>query len=157
MSEDQVRESVSGGAATRRGLLAGAGAIGAGMALAGCGTAGAGTTGGGAADGAAADGGKGTRGSAELAKTSDIPVGGGVIFASRGVVVTQPSAGVFKGFSSICTHQGCPVSRIDGGTINCTCHDSHFSIEDGSVTGGPATRPLPEREVRVEGESITLA
>src|SRR5215469_9367558 len=39
-----------------------------------------------------------------LAKTSDIPVGGGVIYANEHVVVTQPSAGTFKCFSSTCTH-----------------------------------------------------
>ncbi|GAB3810336.1 hypothetical protein GCM10027605_48110 [Micromonospora zhanjiangensis] len=92
-----------------------------------------------------------------LAKTSEIPVGGGKIFGDQGVVVTQPTAGQFKGFSNICTHQNCPVSVIAGGTINCTCHNSRFSIEDGSVKGGPANKPLPAKEVKVSGENITLA
>ena len=80
-----------------------------------------------------------------LARTSDIPVGGGEIFADQGVVVTQPTAGEFKAFGPICTHQGCPVTNVDGGTINCTCHNSRFSIEDGSVKAGPATKPLPAK------------
>ncbi|HEX5594874.1 MAG TPA: Rieske (2Fe-2S) protein [Micromonosporaceae bacterium] len=151
MGEDQASISEPGGAATRRGLLVGAGAIGAGVVLAGCGG-----DQGDAGDGRSGAGATGN-GAVELAKTSDIPIGGGMIFAKQGVVVTQPTQGVFKGFSSVCTHQGCPVARIDGGTINCTCHDSRFSIEDGSVRGGPATKPLPAKEIKVDGETITLS
>src|SRR5690348_3630109 len=57
-----------------------------------------------------------------LAKTSDIPEGGGKIFKDSGVVVTQPTAGEFKAFSSKCTHQGCAVSGITNGVITCPCH-----------------------------------
>lgn len=92
-------------------------------------------------------------------KTADIPEGGGKIFKDDGYVVTQPAAGEFKAFSSICTHQGCPVSSIAGGTINCVCHGSKFSIEDGSVAGGPATSPLPEKSVTLSaaGDTLTVA
>ena len=89
--------------------------------------------------------------------TSEIPVGGGKIFADQQIVVTQPKAGEFKAFSAICTHQGCPVSRISGGTIDCPCHGSQFSIEDGSVEGGPAPRGLPEKKVTVTGSTLTVA
>jgi Rieske Fe-S protein len=81
-------------------------------------------------------------------------VGGGEIFADAQVVVTQPTKGDFRGFSSICTHQGCPVTSISNGTINCTCHGSAFSIEDGSVQAGPAPRPLPAVKVSVAGGKI---
>lgn len=90
-------------------------------------------------------------------KTADIPEGGGKIFADDGYVVTQPAAGEFKAFSSACTHRGCPVASVDGGTINCVCHGSKFSIEDGSVAGGPATSPLPEKSVTVSGDTLTVA
>ena len=43
---------------------------------------------------------------------------------------------------AICTHQGCPIASVDGGTINCTCHGSKFSIERRLGADGPATRPL---------------
>lgn len=46
-----------------------------------------------------------------LAKTSDIPVGGGKVFGEQEVVVTQPKEGEFKGFSAICTHKGAPSSQ----------------------------------------------
>ncbi|EPH44610.1 Rieske (2Fe-2S) protein [Streptomyces aurantiacus] len=93
----------------------------------------------------------------ELAKTTDIPVGGGKIFGAEKVVVTQPAEGEFKAFSSVCTHQGCAVREVDGGTINCPCHGSRFRVADGSVAGGPAPRPLPPRAIDVRGNSIRLA
>ncbi|MFE0593470.1 Rieske (2Fe-2S) protein [Micromonospora echinospora] len=152
------------GPATRRTLLAGAGAVGAAVVLTACGgddeptgSGSAAPTSGGPGVSPSADAG-GDRGAADaIVATADVPVGGGVIFANKGVVVTQPSAGVFKGFSPICTHQKCPVSRVDGGTIICTCHNSRFSIEDGSVKGGPAKQPLPPKEIVVDGDQIRLA
>ncbi|KUN16842.1 iron-sulfur protein [Streptomyces antibioticus] len=92
-----------------------------------------------------------------LGKTSDIPEGGGKIFADEGVVVTQPTAGTYKAFSSKCTHQGCAVTGIANGVITCPCHKSEFSVTDGSVKKGPATQPLPEEKITVSGDSITLA
>ena len=93
----------------------------------------------------------GTPGAAALATTADVPVGSGLIV--DGVVLTQPSAGVFKGFSTVCPHAGCSVSKIADGTIDCPCHGSKFNL-DGSVANGPATRPLPAEAISVQGDSI---
>ncbi|WP_369388366.1 Rieske (2Fe-2S) protein [Streptomyces sp. CG1] len=92
----------------------------------------------------------------DLGKTGDIPVGGGTIFKEQKVVVTQPKQGEFKAFSAICTHLGCTVNTIANGTIDCPCHGSKFHIADGSVAHGPATRPLPEKSIKVEKNSIRL-
>jgi Rieske Fe-S protein len=85
-----------------------------------------------------------------------VPVGGGVILSDDHIVVTQPQAGTFKGFSSTCTHQGCTVSKISNGTISCPCHGSEFAITDGSVKQGPATQPLPSVPVSVQGDEVTM-
>ncbi|MBR8640924.1 Rieske (2Fe-2S) protein [Streptomyces tuirus] len=92
----------------------------------------------------------------QLASTDEIPVGGGKIFKEEEVVVTQPEQGQFKAFSAICTHQRCLVGSVSDGTINCPCHGSRFQIADGSVAGGPATRPLPTEQITVEKNSIRL-
>ena len=92
-----------------------------------------------------------------LVATSAVPDGGGTIILGKNVVVTQPQPGSFKAFTAICTHQGCIVSSVSNGTINCPCHGSKYSIEDGSVVHGPATRPLPPIAITVDGPSILPA
>lgn len=96
-------------------------------------------------------------GGGTLGSTSDIPVGGGTIFTDLQVVVTQPTAGSFQAFSAICTHRGCTVNEVAGPTINCPCHGSQFDSTDGSVVRGPAEKPLPRRELSVDGTSLRLA
>ena len=86
---------------------------------------------------------------------SDVPVGGGTIVAATKTVITQPAAGEFKAFSSICTHMGCPVASVSDGTINCNCHGSRYDIATGAVKRGPATKPLPAKTVTVKGDRIT--
>jgi Rieske Fe-S protein len=93
-------------------------------------------------------------GGAVLGKASDVPVGGGVIYGDAKVVVTQPTAGQYKGFSAVCTHQSCIVGTVSAGTINCNCHGSMFNVADGSVAKGPAASPLPSVAVTVEGGNI---
>jgi nitrite reductase/ring-hydroxylating ferredoxin subunit len=92
-----------------------------------------------------------------LASTSDIPVGGGKIFADEEVVIVQPTEGEFLGWSTTCTHQGCAVGSVEDGSIVCPCHNSLFSIEDGSPTSGPASAPLEEIALTVTGDQISLA
>ncbi|MET7488871.1 Rieske (2Fe-2S) protein [Streptomyces sp. NPDC005538] len=96
-------------------------------------------------------------GGQELAKTSEIPVGGGKIFKDQKIVVTQPTKDEFKAFSAICTHQGCTVGTVANGTIDCPCHGSKYRVADGSVESGPAPKPLPTEQIKVEGNSIRLA
>ncbi|MFG1619300.1 Rieske (2Fe-2S) protein [Nonomuraea wenchangensis] len=92
-----------------------------------------------------------------LADASDIEVGGGKVFEAQKIVVTQPVEGDFKAFSAVCTHAGCTVATVQNKTINCPCHGSKFSIEDGSVTDGPAPEPLKEKKITVDGGKIRLA
>ena len=137
---------------TRRALLLGAGAIGAAGVLAACGSSSPTTTN----PGNGGNGG-GAPASPQPVKVSDVPVGGGAIFADQNFVVTQPTAGQFKAFSATCTHEQCLVSRIQGDKIICPCHGSQYNIADGSVAVGPATRPLPARAATVTGDTITVS
>ncbi len=91
-----------------------------------------------------------------VASTAEIPVGGGTVFPGDNLVVTQPVAGEFKAFSIVCTHLGCLCDRVANGTINCPCHGSTFSISDGTVVTGPATRPLTPAPITVTEGKITL-
>lgn len=154
---------------TRRHALTGAAVVGVAVpTLAACGSSGsstsspsgAGSTSGSTSGsaGAASSGSSGAAASG-FAKTSDIPEGGGAIFADQGVVVTQPTAGTYQGFTNICTHQGCPLASVST-TINCDCHGSKFSIKDGSNVAGPngspagSTAALAAVAIKVTGTEI---
>ena len=89
-----------------------------------------------------------------LGQTSEIPVGGGKIFATQLVVVTQPKDGEFKAFTAVCTHLGCTVGSINNGIIGCPCHGSQFSIVDGSVIQGPAAQPLAPVAITISGNEV---
>lgn len=85
-----------------------------------------------------------------------IPVGSGTVFPGSQTVITQPTPGEFRAFSSICTHAGCPVTEVTD-AITCRCHGSRFSLTDGSVLAGPATRPLAAKVVTVTDGTVSVA
>jgi len=134
------------GTTSRRTLLAGAGVAGVAVTLAAC------------SSGSGGDSGSGSGGGADTPiKTSDIPVGGGKVYDGQKVVVTQPTAGQYKAFTAICTHQGCFVSSVQNNIIQCPCHGSQYSATDGSVKNGPAEKPLAAKTVTVSGDTITVS
>lgn len=90
-------------------------------------------------------------GRAVLAHTADVPVGGGVIMS--GVVLTQPRKDEFLAFDPVCPHQGCFVTSVRSGLINCPCHGSTFTLE-GARESGPTPSGLTPVEIQVEGDEI---
>ena len=113
------------------------------------------TPAGGASSSGAGNG--GGNAAAALAKTSDVPVGGGTILNDKKIVITQPQSGTFHAFTAVCTHAGCTVGSVSGGTINCPCHGSKFNIATGAVVNGPAASPLAPVNIQVQGTSIVQA
>lgn len=94
-------------------------------------------------------------GSVDVAK-ADVPVGGGIVLADAGFVLTQPEAGTFVAFSAKCTHQGCTVREVRPDGIYCACHGSLFDSTDGAPTAGPATQPLLLARVTDKGTTLTI-
>lgn len=66
--------------------------------------------------------------------------------------------GSLVAYGDRCSHRGGPLSegRREDDCVRCPWHDSRFDLRDGSVTGGPATRPQPRYEVRTEGGRIEI-
>jgi Rieske Fe-S protein len=92
-----------------------------------------------------------------IGKLADVPLGSGKIFAAAKVVVTQPTPGVYRAFSAVCTHAGCVVDQVKNGKILCPCHPGVFNIADGTVTSGPPPAPLPPlKNVAIQGDNIVL-
>jgi Rieske Fe-S protein len=161
---DEADRVMSDTATSRRVLLLGVGTAAAAM-LTGCATYG--DTGGGnrgtgslGPDDAGTvpdDSATGQNDGQALAQTSDVPVGGGFINDHKNIVITQPKAGTFKAFTAVCTHQGCIVAEVKDGKITCPCHGSQFTVTDGKVVSGPATRALREIAITVQGSAIQLA
>jgi Rieske Fe-S protein len=85
-----------------------------------------------------------------LTPAADVPVDGATIV--DGTLITQPSAGVFKGFVARCTHAGCALTVKNAG-IECPCHGSKFAL-DGAVVRGPAVDPLVARPVTLRNGQI---
>jgi Rieske Fe-S protein len=101
---------------------------------------------------AAAAGSAGTK----LGPAADVPVGGGTVYETLEVVVTQPEAGRFEGLSAVCTHTGCIVDKVADGLIECPCHGSRYHL-DGTVARGPAPRALSPRPVTVVAGTVVLS
>ncbi len=71
----------------------------------------------------------------------------------RAVAIFRDADGVHA-VSTICTHLGCVVKPGPDG-FECPCHGSRFHA-DGTVTKGPAPRPLPWLKVTVAGAIVTI-
>jgi nitrite reductase/ring-hydroxylating ferredoxin subunit len=152
MSSESLQSAQPAPAICRRTILAALGAAGAAAALTACGGSDDSSSGSSESSSSAGSG-----GGEALAKTSEIPEGGGMVFADQKVVVTQPTAGEFKAFSTVCPHQKQQINAVDNGLITCPAHGSQFSVTDGSVEKGPATSALTTANIKVEGDSIMLA
>ena len=92
-----------------------------------------------------------------LVAVADVTAGGGTVVKDAKVVVTKDQSGQVRAFSAICTHQGCTVASVSGGTINCPCHGSKFDAATGQPVAGPAKSPLPTVAVAVRDGSVVRA
>ena len=63
-------------------------------------------------------------------------------------------------FSKVCPHAGCPVGLYEPEThrLFCPCHQSVFAVLDAcEPRSGPATKPLPQLPLTVDGEGYLVA
>jgi cytochrome b6-f complex iron-sulfur subunit len=110
--------------------------------------------------GSPSGGGGGGAGS-KLTSLASIPEGGGLVVDKPGgggkVVLVRTSATEVKAYNAACTHQGTPVNAPQDGVSTCSNHGSQFEMPSGAVKKGPATRPLAEVAVKVDGDNVVLA
>ena len=118
-------------------------------------------SGGGGSDGGSqkSSGGDAGAGGTAIASESEVAPGSAFKFKDSGnpAVLVHLDNGDFVAYSAVCTHQGCTVA-YQGGELACPCHGSVFDPANGAaVVAGPASRPLPEIPVKVEGGEIVRA
>jgi len=94
-----------------------------------------------------------------VASTGDIPEGKmkKVLIGNQQVLVSNVK-GKFYAIGNVCTHLGGPLDRgiLDGNEVECPLHHSHFDVTTGQVKRGPASRPEPVYDVKIEGGSILV-
>ena len=75
---------------------------------------------------------------------------------SYGAYVVRFSPDQLKVFSNMCTHLSCRVSwKEDRQEYICPCHDAHFDIQ-GGVLSGPPPKPLFEYETKIEAGNLFI-
>lgn len=98
---------------------------------------------------------------AQIAKTTDVPVGS--VFAFQDpqggpAFLLQPAAGTFLAYSGICTHNGCTVGYDEAAAeFACPCHGARFEVATGEPVQGPAQQPLAKIAVVESGGVISYA
>ena len=83
----------------------------------------------------------------DLGKDGEVATGHAQLYREPDVVVSRAENGSLKAYSTICTHAGCPIDRLQGTTLVCPCHGSQFDARTGKVLRSPATEPLHELPV----------
>lgn len=78
--------------------------------------------------------------------------------AAGTAVVLVRRSGRILALQETCSHMGGPLAdgSLDGEGIRCPWHGSRFSVDDGRVLDGPATRPQPCFEARVRDGRIEV-
>ncbi|MEU9408150.1 Rieske (2Fe-2S) protein [Streptomyces sp. NPDC048281] len=90
----------------------------------------------------------------DLGAESEVAEGGARLYREHNVVVSRSADGALKAYSTICTHAGCPINKLQGTTLVCPCHGSEFDAETGKVVRSPATEPLNELPVKAANGRI---
>lgn len=96
---------------------------------------------------------------------SDLQTTGGWVYitgGSKGIIVYRFSANDFKAYDRHCTHrpsENCGRAQVDSSEIKVHCRPcsgSEYSIGDGSVLKGPASRPLRQYGTEFDGNVVHI-
>jgi cytochrome b6-f complex iron-sulfur subunit len=80
---------------------------------------------------------------------------GGSIVTNR-IIIGRVNSNTFIAVSAECTHQGTIIQfQLNNNRFYCNNHGSTFSLE-GSVTNGPASRPLTKYNTSLNGNTLRV-
>lgn len=90
-----------------------------------------------------------------VGRPEEIAPGTLLVLPEQKVFVVHAAPGFFA-LSATCTHLGCMTRyEKENNRIFCPCHGSQFAV-DGTVTGGPAPRPLPRLDLVLEDGRLVV-
>lgn len=96
---------------------------------------------------------------------SDLQTTGGWVYltgGSKGIIVYRRSSREFMAYDRHCTYRpnkNCGRAQVDSSNIKIHCRPcsgSEYSIMDGSVLKGPASRPLKQYGTRFDGDVLHI-
>jgi len=94
-----------------------------------------------------------------VASTTEIPKGEmrKVTMGGQQILIANVN-GKFHAMGSICTHMGGPLAEglLEDHEVECPWHGSRFDVTNGQVKHGPAVRPEPVFDVKIEDNDIPL-
>lgn len=91
-------------------------------------------------------------------KLSEMKTNEGKIFrfGSKPGLLVRTTEGELKAYSATCTHLDCTVQyRADIRHIWCACHNGHYDLNGGNLSGPPPA-PLEQFDVNVRGDEIIV-
>jgi cytochrome b6-f complex iron-sulfur subunit len=90
-----------------------------------------------------------------VGRPEEIAQGTLLVLPEQKVFIVHGADGFFA-LSATCTHLGCMTRyEKENDRIFCPCHGSQFGV-DGTVTGGPAPRPLPRLDLALEDGRLVV-
>ena len=73
------------------------------------------------------------------------------------LLIIRLESDTWCGVWRVCTHGACEVEwQSSTGLVQCPCHGSEFTVDDGVPQSGPATRPLPTFDVTQSDEALVI-
>jgi nitrite reductase/ring-hydroxylating ferredoxin subunit len=92
-----------------------------------------------------------------IASTKALPPGKilGVVKNNTEMLVANVE-GKYYAIGNVCTHNGCKLSDgvLKGDKLMCICHGSTFDVRTGAVVMGPAKKPEPSYQLKIDGDQI---
>jgi nitrite reductase/ring-hydroxylating ferredoxin subunit len=78
--------------------------------------------------------------------------------ASGRKILVANIGGNYWAIGNICMHMGCSLSdgTLIGENVECPCHGSTYNVKTGAIVKGPAKKPEPAYEVKIEGGQVLV-
>jgi nitrite reductase/ring-hydroxylating ferredoxin subunit len=94
----------------------------------------------------------------KVAETSEVPMGDVRVVKVSGIDVMVANVGgtLYATATSALMSAGLSEGELTGSVIQCPWHGSRFDVKTGALIGGPAQKPEPTFQVKVENSAVWI-